>query len=246
MSDQAAFTAALMDGAAPVPPGITGPDGTVSAKRFNVYRNNVIVSLIDAMGQAFPVVKKLVGDQFFDAMAGVFVRAHPPSSPVMMFYGDAFPAFVATFPPAASLPYLSDVAALEQARREAYHAADDPILSAEALGQIAPDALAQARLIPHASLRIIRSDHPIVGIWEANMGGEAPNQQPEIAVIARPQDEVIMMRAPSGAAHFLEELIAGTDLEGAAAKAASEDAEFDLSQTLGLALSAQLLCRIET
>lgn len=82
---QDTFTNALLDPAQPTPDGLIDPNGRVAGKRFDVYRNNVVHSLIDAMGDAFPALKKIVGEDFFDAMAGVYVRAHPPKTPMMMF-----------------------------------------------------------------------------------------------------------------------------------------------------------------
>jgi len=74
------------------------------------------------------VIKLLVGEAFFDAVAGHFVRAHPPSSPLMMFYGSEFPVFLEGFEPAKQLPYLPDMARLEHARRLAFHAAFHPVV----------------------------------------------------------------------------------------------------------------------
>jgi len=79
--------------------------------------------------------------QFFDAVAGHYVRINPPTSPLMMFYGSGFPEFLDGFEPAKQLPYLPDMARLELARRTAYHAADDPVLDPDALSKIAPEAL---------------------------------------------------------------------------------------------------------
>jgi len=79
------------------------------------------------------------------SVAGHFVRAHPPSSPLMMFYGSEFPVFLEGFEPAKQLPYLPDMARLEHARRLAFHAADDPILTPDALSTVAPEKLGGVR-----------------------------------------------------------------------------------------------------
>ena len=80
---QSAFAEALLDPDRPLPAGIIDPDGAPAPKRFAVYRNNVTVSLIEALAAGFPVVQRIVGEEFFGAMACEFVRAHPPGSPLV-------------------------------------------------------------------------------------------------------------------------------------------------------------------
>src|SRR3546814_8116855 len=77
------FALALLDPERAVPKGLVGPDGEPSARRFAVYRNNVFVGLTDALRAGFPCIVRLVGDDFFAAMARVFAAATPPSSPVL-------------------------------------------------------------------------------------------------------------------------------------------------------------------
>jgi hypothetical protein len=67
---EAVFRAALFDPAAPVPAGLTGPDGRPAGARFDVYRNNVVAGLTAALETGFPTVRALVGEVFFAAMAG--------------------------------------------------------------------------------------------------------------------------------------------------------------------------------
>jgi hypothetical protein len=138
---QTAFARAVLDAAAPVPPGLIGPDGQPSATRFAVYRNNVVLGLIDALKAAFPVVCALVGEDFFAAMARAHAVETPPASPVMHDYGADFPAFIARFAPAASLPYLADVARLEWAWVEAYHAAEAWPLSPASIARVKQAAI---------------------------------------------------------------------------------------------------------
>ncbi len=72
-STQASFAAALLDAGKPVPEGVTSHTGNQPARRFAVYRNNVVASLVKALGARFPVVSRIVGEEFFNAMARVFV-----------------------------------------------------------------------------------------------------------------------------------------------------------------------------
>jgi hypothetical protein len=239
---QGAFRAALLDPDRPAPAGLTDPEGRPAGRRFDVYRNNVTVSLTEALRQAFPVVLKLVGDEFFTAMAREHLRAHPPASPMLMFYGQAMPGFLESFPPVAHLGYLPDIARLELAIRQSYHAADAAPVAAEALKALAPDALVAARLTLAPALRLVRSRWPIHAIWSANMRGTAPPTAAlaEDVLVVRPAFDPEPLLLPAGAAPFVAALLAGETV-GAALEAG---AEFDLTATLGLLLGAEAIIAI--
>jgi hypothetical protein len=121
----AAFAEALLARDFDCPPGLRTWNGSDPGTRFAVYRNNLVVSLVDALADTYPVVQEMVGVEFFRAMAREFVRVQPPASPVLAHYGAGFAEFIEDFPPAAGLPYLPDLARLELMRVEVYHAADD-------------------------------------------------------------------------------------------------------------------------
>ncbi len=54
--DQTTLRRAILDPLATVPDGITDDRGRPALRRFAVYRNNVVVSLTEALETAFPVV----------------------------------------------------------------------------------------------------------------------------------------------------------------------------------------------
>lgn len=236
----ARFAAALLDADRPVPPGLP-------ARRFAVYRNNVVAGLVEALSAAYPAVRALVGAAFFDAAAAVFVRAHPPRNPLMILYGADFPDWLAAFPPAASVPYLPDVARLERARLEALHAPDTDPLPAAALAALPPEALAGARLGLHPSLALVPSRYPVVSI-RAQALGEAPEAAVdmaagEVARVVRPGLAVTVAVVSRAEATFLGALRAGLPLMQAAEAAALHDG-FDLGAAIAALTRDGLLVAI--
>ncbi len=240
---QSEFTAGILDPKRPAPEGLQDGTGAPTTKRFDVYRNNVAVSLTDALVSAFPVIHKLVGDEFFRAMAGVYLRKHLPDTALMMFYGSEMPKFLKRFGPAQSLHYLPDVARLEIAMRKSYHAADAAPVSADALGQIAPDALMAAKLTLAPAVQILQSSHPIHGLWQANMVADAPKpvKQAENVLITRPQFDPVQHLISDADLTFLTALQDGHALGVAMSKAG---AGFDLGTILGLLLRQGALTEI--
>jgi hypothetical protein len=231
------FAAALLNPAAPVPQGIVGPNRERDLKRFNVYRNNVLVGLIEALKAAFPAVCRIVGDEFFSAMARVHAALEPPASPVMLEYGATFPAFIEAFEPARSVPYLSDVARLERAWVEAYHAAESTPFALHELGAIDAARLPHVSFALHASLRVVRSPFPVVTLWQMNLDGGVPAatdifRDGEQALVIRPDAEVEVRQVTPGAAIFIECLARGATVAVAASAAHDADPGFDLAQTL--------------
>lgn len=256
MSTQSAFHAAMLAPDAPVPAGLVAPHGRPAGRRFAIYRNNVAVSLTEALEATFPVLRALVGAEFFAAMAGVFLRAHPPQTPVLSRYGDAMPGFLEDFAPVAGLPYLPDVARLELALCAAYHAADAAPVAPEALARIDPVAFLGARLTLAPALRLIRSDWPVATIWQAHQAASPANAQspaqspakppptgPEAALITRPAYDPHVHHLPAGGGAFVAALIAGQPL-GQAAEAAPDG--FDLGALLSLLLTEGAIVALTT
>lgn len=245
MNGQTLFTAALLDAGRPVPTGLLGPTGAAAGTRFDVYRNNVLASLIEALGTGFPVIRALVGDAFFAAMAGEFVRQHPPRSPRLFLYGDALPRFLEGFAPVAHLPYLPDVARLELALRESYHAADAEPIAAATLAALPADLLPHVRLRLAPSVRLLRSQWPVAAIWQAHHGGPKPCAGAQDVLVARPGFDPVVHALPVGGHDLIAAVLAGETL-GAALEAAPRDLDAsDISILLQLLLETRAICAIE-
>jgi len=227
------FTPALLDPDRAPPAVISGPNGKTAGKRYNVYRNNVTVGLINALAATFPATKRITGEDFFRAMARFHVRATPPTSPLLFEYGYDFPDFIERYEYAQDMPWLADVARIERAWLDSYHAADEKPLTPQALATILPEQLVDATLTPHPSARILRSRFPAVSIFAANRSegpvGRIQSSEPEDALIIRPGSEVIVRHLPPGGAVFISHLMAGETLGISAAAALNDYPDFDLS-----------------
>src|SRR5208283_885939 len=229
----AAFSAALLEPDRETPALVSGPAGKAAAKRYNVYRNNVTVSLIDALAAVYPAVQRITGVEFFRAMARFHIRETPPTSPLLFEYGRDFPAFIEAYDYAQGMPWLADTARIERAWLDAYHAADAAPLAPSDLASVPPERVADLVFTSHPATRVLRSRYAAVTIFAANRAAEPVEEidasEPEDALITRPEFDIVVRRLAPGHAEFLSALLAGRPLGEAAGAALEAHPEFDIS-----------------
>jgi hypothetical protein len=205
-----------------------------SPARLDIYRNTVQASLVDILATAFPVTRRIVGEQFFTGMAIRFVIAAPPRVPQLSRYGEGFADFIAHEDVAQRLPYLPDVARLEWSRAEVYFAPDAPVLDMTMLTSLSPDDMDRTVLRLHPATRLITSAFPIHRIWEVNQPSvvEVPPvdmRVAEHALVSRRGHAVITRRVSDIDAGFLAAIAQGQTLSEATADIPGT---FDLQQAL--------------
>jgi hypothetical protein len=246
---QDAFSRALL---APEPAAVGDPmiDGLVEQPGFAVYRNTVLKGCIDALQANYPAVARLVGDEWFRATAAVFVRESLPAHPTLLDYGAGFAEFLATFAPAAGLPYLAEVARLDRLWSEAHVAADAAPLDPAAVAALGPDEMTLTRLRPHPAARWLRSGHaPIYSIWSRNRAGDAElgeiEWHGEGALLTRPHGEVLHHPLDHGGAAFLDACARGESIRDAVAAVLDVDPDAELSALIHQLLQAVTFTRLE-
>jgi len=231
--DPARFVAALLGADTPPPPELRG---AAANGRFEIYRNNVAAGLVRALATRFPATERLVGGAFFAAMAEAFIRRHPPRSPLLMTYGEAFPVFLHGYAPAKDLPYLPDVARLEVARGQAYHAADADALPPAAFAAVSVEKIGDLRLRLHPSVIVLRSAHPVFAIWSAQQQAAPPllvsPWRAEDTLVHRSGESVAVEPLAPGEAAFLLALQNGESLADAAVTAMEEAQGFSAEGAL--------------
>jgi hypothetical protein len=205
----------------------------------------VAVSLSEALETGFPAVAKLIGPENFRTVAARYLRAFPPTSPLMMHYGAGFAEFLETVQPLSHLGYLPDVARLELAMRRSFHAADHTPADPANLQGLDEAALMACQMQLAPSVQIIPSPWPIVSIWAFNMRPDSPKPQAraEDAIILRAEFDPEPLILPEGGLGFCAALSGGKDF-GAAMTAAGDG--FDVGTMLNLLFTHRAISSIKT
>jgi hypothetical protein len=170
---QVAFAAALAEPADDAVLPFVVADRIAPAERVAVYRNTMQHNFREALRAVHPVVDRLVGARFFDHAAERYLRAHPSTSGDIHAFGERFADFLAGFEPAAGLPYLPDVARLEWAMHEVFHAAAPPPFPLERLAALNESDHAALRFVLSPACRLVASPWPVARLWALNQPGVA-------------------------------------------------------------------------
>ena len=207
-------------------------------RRLQVYRNNVFVSLLQALADVYPVLVRLVGRDYFDQAARRFVREHPSRSGNLHDFGSELSGFLGRLPEAKSLPYLPDVAALEWAWHEVFHAGEAPALDAARLATLPESAAAGLRCRLHPAARLVASPYPVLAIWEANVEGAPEDGEirldagPDRLLVMRRELERVIERLTPGEFGLLYALASGGPLAEACEAAACAEPGIDLEAAM--------------
>lgn len=240
---QGTFAQALLDPSAPVPVGWVAHNGSNPLPRFNVYRNNVVVSLMQALRDSFPALAAELGGEPFDAWALQYLRAHPPTDAVLTTYGDGLADFLATRLPTPQR-WLCDLARLEMARIHAFHAADMAPLDGQVLLALTtePERLAGTRIGLLPDVTVVRSDGPVFDAWSCHSGDHPRGTHgPQSVLVAREDWEVVVIAIDTGTALLVQALQQGLALGDALEQAAADHPDFDVVQALALLIRQRCL-----
>jgi hypothetical protein len=211
-------------------------DPAGSAAGLSVYRNTVAKGLVDALRDRFPTVERAVGEGWFIAAALDFARVHPPVRAELSAWGGDFPAWLATFPPAADLTYLADLARLDELWMQAYLAADAPPLPAEAFARLDGEGLARMGARVHPSARTAWFADGVAEVWRLTRPPADPPAEIELSpapgglLLVRPDATVETLALSRAGFVFLNACAEGESLAAAADRALSAEPGADFAR----------------
>jgi hypothetical protein len=207
---------------------------------FAAYRSNVFGNWAQALAGAYPIVRKIVGVEFFEGLAREYARAHPSLSGDLNEYGAQLAEFVAGFPHTQDLPYLPDVARMEWLAHRAYYAEDTRPFSLEGINESSC-----LRLTPPCAL--LASEWPLVRIWTVHQDdyeGQFDVELragPDRILVHRPKWRAQVRSLAPGDYRFLDFARQRKTLGEALEAAAAEDRAFDSSLVLARWIDAGVI-----
>jgi hypothetical protein len=213
------------------------------------YRSNAALLAIRALGSAYPVLARLLGEENFDAVTRAFWQAQPPRRGDLAQWGQALAGYIESMPGLAEAePFLGDVARVEWALHEAATAADATADHAS-FRLLASTDPALLRLELATATGCHPSRWPVVTLIEAHVC-EPPALETaarrlacghgETALVWRKGYRPMLRETQAGEAAFILAVQQGQSLHDALAQAA----DFDFSSWLAVAVRDGLLLRV--
>jgi hypothetical protein len=255
---QSDFLAAILDGGVGSSVGVAeqfqaqlvaGAYGT--ARGLAVYTNNAEHHYLESLRKSFPVVQRLVGEEYFRQCAREFRGTEPSQSGDLQHVGAGFPEYLLRRHGNDGHRYLVEIARLEWLYQSASTAADHPPFDFAKLARVPTEDYDALRFILHPSVRLFSSEFPALAIWRENLRSD---QEPEIIDLGVGGERLLLARAAAGFAAgidvrplvraefvFLQAIEGSLGFGACIAAAAAIDPDFDASAALETFVCGQVI-----
>ncbi len=220
---------------------------------MGIYQNSAIANITNSLSLSYPVIEKLVGNDFFRAMCKQYIVNHWPTSGNMDDYGDCFSSFLAGFEQAKHLTYLEDVAQLEWIFHQSSLANDSSHFDWTRLAKVASSDNLTFLLSPSVSLMC--STMPIDKIWLMNQmnapenielsldsDSDSDSDSDTFIVLFRQGLKTEMMTVVASEFAFLQSIENGHDFEAAIENAKAVDANIAIDHSLKKYIELGVIC----
>ncbi len=201
---------------------------------MGIYRNNTIGGITHAMQLTYPVMEKLVGEDFFKFACLKYIEQHKPVSGNLDDYGGEFADFLANFPPAQGYPYFPDVAKLEWLFHLSSIAEKAEIIDQQSIAEVPQEKYFNLHFTFHPSVYFLSSKYPVHKIWQVSQDGneeelDITRESGVDIMLARPEMRVEILEITPAELAFLRSLKDEQSFYTAYEAATAIDEEFDLA-----------------
>ncbi len=181
-------------------PALAGAEALVRAdqrlsaiERVHIYANAYFCRLLDCLDEEFPATFAVVGSDNFAALVRDYLLACPPTEPSIFYAGRYLYGFLRNHPFAKRWPFITELARLERAILDVFHAADASTLSDEAMRTIPPARWPELKLQLHPAVEILRNEWRVTDVLSAVESGREwsePAHQKATVIVWRQNAQV--------------------------------------------------------
>ena len=165
-----------------------------------IYRNNIFATLLNVLTDIYPMIKKIVGADFFYQTAKEYIRQYPSRSSNLHDYGEYFSDFINNYAPTKNLVYLPEVAIFEWHYHQLNFASNHTGFNINELMTISPNQYPHLRFMLHPASKLILFQYPILRIVDLCCGRLEENislDEGEVYLLMLRQDTNITLESLS-------------------------------------------------
>jgi hypothetical protein len=142
----------------------TQVDIITPASAIAIYHNNVTSNFLAVLKETYPLICKLLGEEYFHQICKEYIKRYPSGSSNLHDYGEYFGNFLDHYAPLQIYPYLNEISQFEWASHSVFFEADHPELHLPSLQQVAPDKYQQLHFTLHPASKLLQFKYPILRI----------------------------------------------------------------------------------
>ena len=171
---QRSFQSWVLGDASALPVTVAGTGAVSAEDRLDIYAQAIRLRFLEVLGQDYPGLHALAGDDRFRRLGLEYVAAHPSHHPSIRWFGAHLPAFLRSTAPWRDHPVLGEMAEFEWAKGELLDAADSPVIGVEDIAAIPPERWAGIRPRLKPAVRRLALEWNVPALWKALDGDEEP------------------------------------------------------------------------
>ena len=176
---QAGFQAYLLDDARNTKFKAIVDDKKVGAtKRLKIYHDAYRLRIIDALANAYPMLKVYLGDALFESATRSYLTKIPSVHPNLRWYGAQMALHLQNTLP--KYPIAAELAQFEWVLSLAFDAEDAPVLSLQDLAAIAPENWGGLRFKFHPAVQLLSPTYNVLLVWQALNSEKTPPKAMQI------------------------------------------------------------------
>jgi Putative DNA-binding domain len=157
-------------------------------EQINIYVSAYFYRLLECLKEEFPATLAVIGTNDFASLVREYLVWRPPTEPSIFYAGRYLAEFLRNHNLAKCRPFIAELARLERATLETFHASEAPILTDEEMRAIPAQQWPTIELRSHPGVEILRGQWRVSEVLSAVERGDAwgePAQEKNAVIVWR-------------------------------------------------------------